>query len=163
MQYLRDGEGKLCSPSNFSLQQSTDGTIYLLPRDNSTKVNVHRPVNSEMVQMSSIEDTGFQSVETQNQPLEHRHNQSRHHYIYHQQQQQDQNRLYSNLNSPPYQVVLNDEAQMQPRIPFDNNFMDNNNETTTTDENEIRRSRIGNNNTIINGLVGNHTHTHAKR
>ncbi|XP_055849263.1 segmentation protein cap'n'collar-like isoform X2 [Episyrphus balteatus] len=33
--YLKDDEGMPCSPSKFSLQQSADGSMYLLPRDNS--------------------------------------------------------------------------------------------------------------------------------
>ncbi|XP_055852204.1 segmentation protein cap'n'collar [Episyrphus balteatus] len=34
-QFLRDAEGNPCSPSNFSLQQQSDGSMYLLPRESS--------------------------------------------------------------------------------------------------------------------------------
>ncbi|XP_055902110.1 segmentation protein cap'n'collar-like isoform X2 [Eupeodes corollae] len=34
-QYLRDSEGNLCSPSNFSFQIQPDGSMILLPRSNS--------------------------------------------------------------------------------------------------------------------------------
>ncbi|XP_055923018.1 segmentation protein cap'n'collar-like isoform X2 [Eupeodes corollae] len=33
--YLKDDDGKPCSPSKFSLQQASDGSMYLLPRENS--------------------------------------------------------------------------------------------------------------------------------
>ncbi|XP_046805390.1 segmentation protein cap'n'collar isoform X2 [Lucilia cuprina] len=36
-QYLRDPEGNPCSPSEYSLQQAADGSIYLLPRDAANK------------------------------------------------------------------------------------------------------------------------------
>ncbi|XP_065371841.1 segmentation protein cap'n'collar isoform X2 [Calliphora vicina] len=36
-QYLRDPEGNPCSPSEYSLQQAADGSIYLLPRDSTNK------------------------------------------------------------------------------------------------------------------------------
>ncbi|XP_013101796.2 segmentation protein cap'n'collar isoform X2 [Stomoxys calcitrans] len=36
-QYLRDSEGNPCSPSEYSLQQAADGSIYLLPRDAANK------------------------------------------------------------------------------------------------------------------------------
>lgn len=32
-QYLRDPDGNLYSASQYSLQQSADGSVYLLPRD----------------------------------------------------------------------------------------------------------------------------------
>ncbi|XP_030371293.1 segmentation protein cap'n'collar isoform X2 [Scaptodrosophila lebanonensis] len=34
-QYLRDPEGNPCSPTDYSLQQAADGSVYLLPRDKS--------------------------------------------------------------------------------------------------------------------------------
>lgn len=33
LQYLRDPDGNLYSSSQYSLQQSADGSVYLLPRD----------------------------------------------------------------------------------------------------------------------------------
>jgi len=35
LQYLRDPEGNPCSPADYSLQQATDGSVYLLPREKS--------------------------------------------------------------------------------------------------------------------------------
>ncbi|XP_073815566.1 NFE2 like bZIP transcription factor cap-n-collar isoform X7 [Musca autumnalis] len=42
-QYLRDPEGNPCSPSEYSLQQAADGSIYLLPRDAANKNDTTNP------------------------------------------------------------------------------------------------------------------------
>ncbi|XP_058982995.1 segmentation protein cap'n'collar isoform X1 [Musca domestica] len=43
-QYLRDPEGNPCSPSEYSLQQAADGSIYLLPRDAANKNDTNSAV-----------------------------------------------------------------------------------------------------------------------
>ncbi|XP_052859459.1 segmentation protein cap'n'collar isoform X2 [Drosophila gunungcola] len=49
-QYLRDPEGNPCSPSDYSLQQAADGSVYLLPREkpegNSTATSASSAVSS---------------------------------------------------------------------------------------------------------------------
>ncbi|XP_017142591.1 segmentation protein cap'n'collar isoform X2 [Drosophila miranda] len=49
-QYLRDPDGNPCSPTDYSLQQAANGSVYLLPRDksegNSTATNASNAVSS---------------------------------------------------------------------------------------------------------------------
>ncbi|KAM7362055.1 NFE2 like bZIP transcription factor cap-n-collar isoform 2-T5 [Cochliomyia hominivorax] len=90
-QYLRDPEGNPCSPSEYSLQQAADGSIYLLPRDAANKNDT---TNGVLQHSSSTTSSNGSSQpphhQQMSQPHANPHIATPHHHTHHHLQQQQQ-------------------------------------------------------------------------
>ncbi|XP_075147822.1 NFE2 like bZIP transcription factor cap-n-collar isoform X2 [Haematobia irritans] len=136
-QFLRDSEGNPCSPSEYSLQQAADGSIYLLPRDAANKNDTSgsllngSPVNSGSTHnLPAHHPTQMNgggvghphgAASSQQGPHQtsyshlHHHQQHHHHHQSQQQQQQPQQTSSSTTAHSQSHVTHGAGHQQQPQ------------------------------------------------
>ncbi|XP_034488028.1 segmentation protein cap'n'collar isoform X2 [Drosophila innubila] len=119
-QYLRDPEGNPCSPTDYSLQQAADGSVYLLPRDKTndsgnTATAAASAAAAPQASLHSHQSHHQVQQQTQHVPLQQQQQQSRlpphlqqqqattHHQLLPQQQQQQQQQSQQQQQQAPHQ------------------------------------------------------------
>lgn len=183
-QYLRDSDGKPCSPSTYSLHQTVDGGVYLMPRDNFAKSDSHRTLSPDISGLNR-NGTHFETIETEIGQVEDGHHSGhQHRNLYHHQQLQHQhgqsqshpnesledsgqNQL-SSINRQPlthHHQHHHHHYLFESRVPFDNNFLNNDEVIRRGSELSIesRRGRTINNTTLVsNSVATNRIQTQTK-
>ncbi|KAL9891797.1 NFE2 like bZIP transcription factor cap-n-collar isoform 2-T9 [Glossina fuscipes fuscipes] len=122
-QYLRDADGNPCSTSEYSLQQASDGSIYLLPRDTSsnnknealTNMNVNSGILSSTVSANNNNNNSIlapHQIQTSMSATNTHHQQQHttqvtmaHNHLQQQQQQQQQHHIHPHHQTQQNQVT----------------------------------------------------------
>lgn len=79
-QNLRDSQGNLYSPNEWNLQQSNDGRVHLLPRENRSNANQVNDLNHQQHHAQIQQSQQAQNSQTNStHHLSHHHNPHQHH------------------------------------------------------------------------------------